>query len=439
MDKDRYPSSSDTEDDENDLGSILNRSSGRAFDFRSLIREIAILPESEEDDDDSEEGTKEKKKQKKFTLLLKNIFPKSIDELPARSSEAPKPLTSEQQISNIVPEKEEVFSDINTPEAYDVAAEAQTILEPEYEIQEPAEAPEMEVAKEDKELVEEDAEEDQPANKENPVPRYAPPIISEFSLLQPKPELPTPLPVETAVVEKQKPVGAILAFLGAEFLSRRRDKKLEKSLNKQSKELNARIEAIKPSAPLAEAESLGSILKRTNYSTENRSFQSVARVPEQQITETTIVKNITTNQKEPTLIQKSISAKPEVTISLEMSPIPTVRYETTPFNSNFRTEKLPEQLRPTNEIIDDTTFEAKNDNKRVNQQNKEAVGGGNGTPSYSTQFIYNDLIEPQSTKKTSAKRDNTSIHINDYKKSIQVGTATAILILIAFIIIYTSK
>ena len=441
MDKDRYPNSSDTEDDENSLSSILNRSSGRVFDFRSLIRESVTLPESEDDeDDDSEEGTKEKKKQKKFTLLLKNIFPKSIEEPIVEVPKLPKtPIIEHIATPKPVLENEEVFSDIGSPQAYDQAAEEQTILEQELIIEHPKEVAKALSPVEDALPITENTRAELDQHNEIPVPQYAPPIVSEFSPAQSRIEFSVPAQEEKITVERQKPVAAILAFLGAEFLSRRRDKKLEKSIKKQSKEQNAQIEDIKPPGSVAKTESLGSILKRTNYATEHRSFQPVAQAPEKQITETTVLKNRATNQKEPTLIQKPISARSEVTRPLEMSQIPTVRYETTPVNTGFRVEKSAEQSRPTVEIIDDTTPEAKTDSKRVNRINKESPGGSNGAPSYPTSFTYNDLIEPQTKARTSFKRDNVPVHPSDYKKSIQVGAGVAILILIAFIIIYTSK
>ncbi len=396
MNNDKFPKLSASEDDEDDIGSIIKRSSPEPFDFRSLISEATVFTRHEDEDEDEEEETTEDKKKKKFAQLLKKIFPKSIDEEPALSVE---PQSAEELSNPMVPNLEYEFSEINSPPAYESEADKQTLPEIEHE-----DKPEVPLESQITEINIEQFRPIQPV--EIPAPITAPPIIAE-SFNYPAPisshqELSAPVSKETQIVEKQKPAGALLAFLASEFLSRRRDKKLEKSLKKQSKEINNRIEGIKSANAATSLESLSSILRRSNYSKESIQNNSQTSVIHEKLD--------TQNNNNPTEINNNLIKNIE---SIEQKPAKLSR-----------------------DFMVETSKELKKDEKQCRKASPQG-GSSRGISHFVTQVL--KLGKTQSSPETTKIHQPPLLQNNDYKKSIQLGAGTAILILIAFIIIYTTQ
>ncbi len=421
MDKDRFPTLSEPEDDS--LDSILKRSNPKPFSFRSIIPEYTLFDKKEEseEDEDDEETLKNSKKQKKFTQLLKTVFPKTIEE-GARQTET--------NVVEKINDHDEIFSDINTPEAFSEAAGVNTLadipeVQPEPLIDTEPVVQEIELNQKiqrfpiQETLASTQEEVDQliPVELQQQSidrygdvipPIYAPPIFSEAYMPQStaKPE---------RVVEKHKPVGAIIAFLGAEFLSRRRDKKLERSIKKQSKELNAKIEDVKVPKREKEPESLASILKRSSY------VHEAGKKNDEQLVGATLA--------EKTTKHKSAETSKQVFYQSSIEKDSKQR--------NIKNEFASESSIDTHEADQKNKFETKADSSKKDR-NK------NRFASMQASFMTNidqsqNVARRESTDKHPTTNQAKILGATDYKRSIETGVGMALIILAIFIVVYTAR
>lgn len=427
MDKDRFPTLSDPEDDDS-LDSILKRSNPKPFNFRSIIQETTFFNQNEESEEDEDES-KDTKKKKKFTQLLKTVFPKTIEE-PTN--------TVQGEVIEKIQDHDEIFSDINTAEAYSEAAGANTLADiPEVQSEPLAEIKPVvqgienlhqnleTPATEIQPLIEEDTPKKTTRISTEPAvstydrtpPVSAPPVFYETY----SPKLAVK---EGSVVEKHKPVGAIMAFLGAEFLSRRRDKKLERSIKKQSKELNSKIEQIKLKHQPSEPESLASILDRANYVREPE--QKVAEVPTSTKLSEISLRDRNIPETNPIFYENKVESSKKLTKETR----DVLEYETVPDKIIQNNEAIVNSP----EINVQNNFESKKDLSKNKQSSDRSSINSDNVSNYSPRTSQDAKSEP--TKDTYFTPQTQLASNTDYKQSIQTGAGVALIILAVFIVVF---
>ena len=276
MDNDKSPSWNTFGDDEPDLKEdkpIKSRPDFFSAYLTSKLSQIeqqkAVETEEDDDEEDESDGTKLKKK-RKFTGLLKEVFPSIVA---SEKPEQVKPAEGLEIVSTDIKEnppevtaqdyqdetKPNLESEINNVENVLLGTDNYTNNETEKKVSEenndnsPVEFTDQERVEIEHSFFEEAASSEnakpvshttEQATAPSPIPLPMAPRKQGYSEMpnfgpQVFNEQNVPLPQE--VIIEKRPTGAVLAFLGAEFLSRRRDKKLKKELNKQKKSTKASI------------------------------------------------------------------------------------------------------------------------------------------------------------------------------------------------------
>ena len=423
MNNDKFPRFSEPDEDL-DFSSIIKKSSPPAFDFRNLVAENFNRKQEAQTDslEEDEDETTETKKKKRFPVLLKKIFPKTLQEesepktpildLGSLQPNIPEAITDSynhaniQEQSNEIGAKPEIFSDIDSPEAFQSKAEIESEKDfsiprapNEEKINEEAVWKDEEVAKILPEVVIAPKEIDENIPEKPRAPKAPPPIIyvNTYSGESPRNDLSSPQ--ERVVIEKHKPIGSALAFISAEFLSKRRDKKLEKVIKKESKRTDKIIEQINQSLSAREPESVDSILKRKTYIRER------PNAPKR--TETVTIMPIVNRAQES--VPKATESVFQTVESLESTP---------------KKEKI--------------SYEISKNTYPKSQTNQPGKTLTSVVSSIQSEQL-NKPTTPNNLKIDKKTKQNLINELALYKKPIQFGVGSAILILLAFIIIYISR
>jgi hypothetical protein len=251
MDHDQAPRwDAAPEDDSSEYIGVTEKKPRSNFIHRWMNRE-ALTSE----DDSSDEETDDSKKKKRFRSLFSRLFPKIAE------TDKEKPMERTESINL------GLFTELTPRDSSEERSSEKPHNTEETKPQQSGEQDQMEYSSEtvqnfsneDEGLlkIEHEPTEDIPKfeNLEFPsfsVPETPPPLLNEAPRLVP--EVPPILqrekanyqhtfesagispPLEIPVSERRHGSGAVIAFMAAEFLSRRRDRKLKKEINKLSKE-----------------------------------------------------------------------------------------------------------------------------------------------------------------------------------------------------------
>lgn len=250
MDRDQTPrwnTYSDDKPDPSKEDKPLNRAN---FFIPHIPEGVLFNDDDEETKDDSSEDSKTKKK-KRFTTFFKAIFPNIVER--RKGPEQKETILSEDELR----EAEEDFAAIKEEAKFAKKEKSQGSLSfgqvPYVEASAedlPAEA--RDLAAEPQQLSEQtdiQSEQDikQKTSEEavNPVQQqlYNETSVSDRGLNTPT-EASLP-PKTTEIIDKRRSSGAVIAFLAADFFSRRRDKKLARELKKQQRENRQNIRNIR--------------------------------------------------------------------------------------------------------------------------------------------------------------------------------------------------
>ena len=458
MNNDKFPRFSEPDEDL-DFSSIIKKSSPPAFDFRNLFAENFNRNQEAQKDslEEDEDETTETKKKKRFLILLKKIFPKTLQEesepkTPILDLGSLRPNISEgitdsynhaniQVQSNEIGVKPEIFSDIDSPEAFQSKAEIES--EKDFSIPRAPNEEKIneEVAKILPEVVIAPKEIDENIPEKPRAPKAPPPIIyvNTYSGESPRNDLSPPQ--ERVVIEKHKPIGSALAFIVAEFLSKRRDKKLEKVIKKESKRTDKIIEQINQSLSAREPESIDSILKRKTYirerpnapkRTETATIMPIinrAQESEPKATES-VFQTVESLENTPKK-EKIYSLNTEKNIH-EHKP---TSYIETPISSPEDQLKELESAYLSDKISPENSIYKKPLTKRGTTYSQVV---GLGMSGYESSYRQNKVIQP--IEKLPSDYNLPSVNLSHtYKQSIKIGSGMAILILVLFILVYTLK
>lgn len=433
-------SSNNSDEEPEDFSSILKKSTPKAFDFRSLMPEAFFNAEKNEADEDDEEDEKTSKKKKKVAASLKNIFAQKLEHS-TEEKENTAQSTNKDRVSNnadgdAANETEEIseasFSDINSTSTYEQQAQAVTeeehvFVQPEA-YQPPAEEDEgVDIEKEDIPKPLEKPRVESPQEEVHiPVPEYAPPIIYTDAVPDLVYEKPTSRS-ETETVQAETQVEntgvlpALLAFGGAELLSRRRDNNIRESINDLSKKTDQSGHKIqeKISALKGDAESLNSIL--------NRRSEELRQIPET-----------------PSIINRPADIKKETS-----KPLPLFTPESAKIGAKTTNERIkpnvdmqqqidysPESEKvPLTEALESSKEKYyKNSTPIIRNQKSSSISniwssnsGKTPTKEYSGRSIVQSNIDGNLPKST------------EIKSAVGAGVTIAMLILLTFVYIYTKN
>lgn len=286
-----------------------------------------------------------------------------------------------------------------------------------------------------------------------PPPLRTPSAASESNFSTRLPSRETPV-TERIVEKKSEGSGAVFAFLGAEFLSRRRDRKLKREIktlhNKTSEDIrNLRSEQLsqqqaqarleqhqnKQAEQLVQLEQSG---KQTEQSLTagNLVVGAETRVPERDMPERPIR---AAENTAPRIIQQEAIAEPAGIMSVpeknmtefqrpEMH-VPTVEQ---PANRGLQDKK--EQYRPADK------HETLAKEAKTAQSRDRSMSNGYGTGDYGAE---RELSQPErSQPQTSSNHGGTGLNTQAppiYKQSVQAGIGFALLILLVALIAYVAS
>lgn len=287
----------------------------------------------------------------------------------------------------------------------------------------------------------------------------------------------TPTTRETVV--ERRPVGAVLAFLGADYLSRRRDRKLAAQIRenkKAAREDIKRVEDEQLSQKEAQrqleahqqhqAEKLAASQRRSIHTDKPPEPQVSYEPPvyselatEQSISQSDSLGPSTplemvaehafevqqTAQNEISTTSKQPSVKPEASKEHLIPTLPSKTNETSTFKAP---EVLNTSQNPAHEALStpekvQTIMQNKYESLHLRQRQRQPI-----RPSYSESYMYSNRAErnlsqpefnpvSQPTNLPSSSSNNSSSGtLTTYKKPIQYGVATAVVLLTASIVAY---
>lgn len=470
MDKDRFPLGNN-HDDEEPESTTINPLMPRTPDFFSnfIAERVNRTTETDKSDEDDDEDNPKKssKKKNRFTGLLKQVVPNTV--VPEQ------PIRNPAEVIDTLPDADQE----NSPRT-------SKTLEPD---RVPSPPPEMFDETQTQERREEhmEPEPDSSFTHETPLtPESVEEVVTPYNVPPVPPPLVSPRPAanesgprsaritetqpitglsaeERLIIERHRSGGAVLAFLGAEALSRRRDRKLARAIKESAKSSQESLSALR-SRQASEAEKLTqqANIQRTQSERLKNHIQRVERHVEQRAKiipdnhETVVGSAMVTGAREvmhmsePENSQKPISSEkqqfdvsdkhPVSTAELQLDRLtPAVSIETVlaakqaELDDNLKEQNHSE--RPSRASRFETLSDRQSHQVAASGQGRDAqMYAGtqiitNSQQNSSTQPVYKDPAQNHSLTQT----------LSSHSQSIQYGVGGAILLMAIGFIVYVLR